>query len=156
MTSPTSRSGSSTNQYLAAMSKLSSEATKEDQLSIASFFGATRVVRPLLKRGASSDKKDSEGNTALHMAAVTDKLECVKLLVKNKADVGTSNNKGQNALHVAAQYGSVSVLSYLASKKPRLLNSEDKEGCTPYSVAIKEEKFEVAVWILNNKSRLTY
>ena len=41
------------------------------------------------------DKKDSEGNTELHLACLYNDYETIKFLIENGADVNAKDNNGQ-------------------------------------------------------------
>jgi len=53
------------------------------------------LIDLLCKNGADPNKKDSSGDTALHLAARYTNIKIIKALLKHGADVTARNNKGQ-------------------------------------------------------------
>ncbi|KAI0989746.1 hypothetical protein GJ496_005742 [Pomphorhynchus laevis] len=51
------------------------------------------IVRRLVDAGASAEIKDTEGNTALHLAALEGKIEVIQLLIHNNSDLLRTRNK---------------------------------------------------------------
>lgn len=51
------------------------------------------------------DKTNSQGMTALHLCAATDRTEPMKLLLKAGADSTVKDGTGRTALQIARQYG---------------------------------------------------
>ena len=56
----------------------------------------------LLDSGADPNLQDNSGDSALHYAARTGKLEAIPILIEGGADVNLQNNQGQTPLDVAA------------------------------------------------------
>ena len=59
------------------------------------------MVELLLQRGAGLNAAQTNGNTALHLAAANGNTGMVITLVEYGADVEAKNRKGQTALHCA-------------------------------------------------------
>jgi ankyrin repeat protein len=62
-------------------------------------------VRLLLAAGAEMGAWDTEGQTALHLAAMMGKADVCELLVKDGADVGVKDNFGATPSDLAIQNG---------------------------------------------------
>ena len=62
--------------------------------------GFAEEVECLLKMGAQPNLKDTQGWTALHLAAIND-IECVRLLLRAKANVKAETHSGQTPLSCA-------------------------------------------------------
>uniref|UniRef100_A0A8D8JZZ9 Ankyrin repeat protein RF_0381 n=1 Tax=Culex pipiens TaxID=7175 RepID=A0A8D8JZZ9_CULPI len=60
-----------------------------------------KLLQQLMKRGASIDSVDFDGNTALHWAFLSGRLELVEVLVRNGADFRVKNNGGNIPLQMA-------------------------------------------------------
>jgi ankyrin repeat protein len=97
--------------------------------------GATIIVVP----GATSDvqKKDADGNTALHRECLKGNVDGVSLLVSKGADINARNNAGYTPLHSAAEKGKISVIQFLLSKGARP-DLTDAKGNTPAALAKKK------------------
>jgi len=64
-------------------------------------IGDSNMSKLLLKKQATIDAKDNDGNTALMLAASKEHEAVVELLLRRGADVTATNNSGHNALYVA-------------------------------------------------------
>ncbi|KAL1381812.1 hypothetical protein pipiens_013334, partial [Culex pipiens pipiens] len=60
-----------------------------------------KLLQLLMTRGASIDSVDFDGNTALHWAFLSGRLELVEVLVRNGADFRVKNNGGNIPLQMA-------------------------------------------------------
>jgi ankyrin repeat protein len=76
---------------------------KESQtgLMIACAVKAKNTANVLINRNAVLDARDTTGWTALHYAANSGSLDCVKLLIQHKIDIKAKTNNGQTPLHLA-------------------------------------------------------
>lgn len=70
-------------------------------LLVAAGMGDVSLVTNLLRSGASVNKPDGMGGTALHWAAEGSHLEVVKLLISRGADVNARNGVNETPLHRA-------------------------------------------------------
>ena len=70
------------------------------------------IVDFLVQNGGSQllDKPNSQGMTALHLCAATDRTEPMKLLLKAGADSTIKDASGRTALQIARQYGHLGCL----------------------------------------------
>ncbi len=89
------------------------------------------TVALLLKRGADVNARAYGGTTALHTAAIGC-ADCVRLLLAASASVKTADDQGKTPLHYAGR-GDTAMLLLDAGADP---NAEDREGASPYSLAI--------------------
>ncbi|KAJ8287299.1 hypothetical protein GJAV_G00049980 [Gymnothorax javanicus] len=62
-----------------------------------------KVVALLAKKGASATKQDSEGKTALHLAATRGQTECLAAILAHGVDTSLTDGSGYSALHLAAK-----------------------------------------------------
>ena len=79
--------------------------------------GSPRLVRMLIKAGASLDLRNDDGWTALHHAAEHDKSDAAKILIEAGADVSARDNKGRTPLDVARLPKSVEAIILSAGGK---------------------------------------
>jgi ankyrin repeat protein len=89
--------------------------------------GDARDMGFLIDRGASVNAKDTNGRTALLLAAASDvvPLSVVSTLIQRGADVNAADANGQTALTLAAQRGNLQVVDLLL-----------KHGANPQPAAI--------------------
>ena len=109
----------------------------------------------LLGRGANPNKKDAQGNTALHFASMLSFLEGATLLIGQGAQVNLGNNSGETPLIIAVQKRDIPMVRLLlangadpkipdriAGKSARDYAAEDKRSTAVLKV-IDDSKAEV-------------
>ncbi|XP_051537650.1 ankycorbin isoform X2 [Myxocyprinus asiaticus] len=81
------------------------EWNKNDErlLSAVEHGEADKVTSLISKKGASPTKLDSEGKSALHVAATRGQVECLAVILAHGADVSLQDASGFTALHLAAK-----------------------------------------------------
>ncbi|XP_041816447.1 ankycorbin isoform X2 [Chelmon rostratus] len=62
-----------------------------------------KVASLLAKKGASAVKLDSEGKSALHVAAARGQTDCLSVILAHGADLSITDAAGFNPLHLAAK-----------------------------------------------------
>lgn len=104
---------------------------------------------------------DSQGNTALHLAASRGNIKLVAFLVNNfNADLREQNKKGQTALHrIVARGDSNAVEEVLVMARKRFpnevkkfVNCVDTNGDTALHYASMEENREIGEFLLRNSA----
>ncbi|XP_051960183.1 ankycorbin-like isoform X7 [Xyrauchen texanus] len=81
------------------------EWNKNDErlLSAVEHGEADKVTSLISKKGANPTKLDSEGKSALHVAATRGQVECLAVILAYGADVSQQDASGFTALHLAAK-----------------------------------------------------
>ncbi|XP_031559217.1 ankyrin repeat domain-containing protein 10-like [Actinia tenebrosa] len=74
---------------------------KQTTLHLAAFAGNALVLDWILHAGASIDKQDSLGETAVHKAVRGDSVECLEVLQKYKAPMNMPNSSQQTPYEIA-------------------------------------------------------
>ncbi|XP_058473461.1 ankycorbin isoform X2 [Solea solea] len=64
---------------------------------------AEKLASLLAKKGASAVKLDSEGKSALHVAAARGQTDCLSVILTHGADLSVTDAAGFNPLHLAAK-----------------------------------------------------
>lgn len=59
------------------------------------------MARMLLKRGCDVDSASASGNTALHVAVMRNRFDCVMVLLTYGANAGARGELGNTPLHLA-------------------------------------------------------
>ena len=103
------------------------------QLLSAAYNGNNQALRSILDRGVNVNLQDRTGNTALHLAATTGRIEIVKLLLlQHEANVALQNSKCRSALFMAVGSGkNEAEIVALLLKKGARVKDKDKDGSTP-------------------------
>ncbi|EKM59136.1 uncharacterized protein PHACADRAFT_86933 [Phanerochaete carnosa HHB-10118-sp] len=121
------------------------------------FYGATlRMARLYYERYPDTlDWANSDGKTAMHMAAMRGNEELVRMLCDFGADIDLADNEGNTPLHYASAWGHVLIVQALIERGCQF-NMRNNDGSTPsdyaYSVGIREVLQDTArVQVENNR-----
>lgn len=116
----------------------------EDKLFDAAINGQAVAVRALLEKGADVNAKDSDGATALILAAYYGYADVVKVLIEKGADLNVKDRAGQTALDKAeAKHKSdiVNMLrSAISSSVARTANP--KETLNQYIAELRKKPYD--------------
>jgi len=111
----------------------------------ASREGNTEIVQMLLAHKQLIDLPFKDGRTPLLLAAEQGQLEVCKLLLKAGANPLATDIDGCNAVHYSAGAGKAEI--FVGYKQ--LLDSKDKNGCTPLLFAARQGHLEACKSILD-------
>ena len=106
------------------------------------------VLEPLLKAGANVNAADNTGMTALHVAAMMGRKECLWLLAHG-ADLSLQDIFGDRPSHTAALFGQTKALGALF-KAGDTLTEKNNAGLTPLDLA-REHRQDAAVEYIQGK-----
>ena len=90
----------------------------------------------LLRKGATANLQNGEGETALHHASSRGSTDLVKLLLQNRADPGIVDERGRPPLHTACKEGQSRVVSCLLDHGVDV-NTVDSDCNTALHVIVK-------------------
>ncbi|XP_040915168.1 ankycorbin isoform X1 [Toxotes jaculatrix] len=76
-----------------------------------------KVASLLAKKGASAVKLDSEGKSALHVAAARGQTDCLAVILAHGADLSVTDAAGFNPLHLAAKNNHIECCKKLIQSK---------------------------------------
>ena len=85
------------------------------------------------------DGTDTLGWTALHHAAKSGSLKCVKLLFEHKAEIDATTDKNETALFLATKHNHLDIVEFLAEKNCQL------QIKALYKKPVKEEEYFTAL-----------
>ncbi len=117
--------------------------------------GYTTVVDALMNRTDFLLKNlpNKKGNTALHIAAINNRVKIARLLLQDTHLAITIRNLDQRTpLHLAARYGSVGVIKALMFATRTRLNLRDKYGDTALHKATLHGHLEAVRELLKNRN----
>ena len=107
------------------------------------------VLKNLIEEGEPIDKKDHDGRTALHFAALNGHTECVRLLT-NEVSIHDQDADGKTALHYAAFNGHTECVRLLTNEV--LIHDQGADGLTALHVAAYIGYTECVRVLLNEES----
>jgi ankyrin repeat protein len=102
----------------------------------------------LIESGAKSNRKDSQGNTELHLAAMRGFADVILLLVKNGTDVNTLNNSNRSALYFAAKHGYKSAANVLIAAGANKSTIVESNYGKAKQLSITLDQGEAYLWYL--------
>ena len=118
------------------------------------------VKELLLCEDIDIDKKDEQQNTPLHTACVSGENDIVVALIEAGAEVMTTNKDRMNPLQVAVVERKLEIvktmLDMCTGKKELLLQTAEKDGNTPFLLAVKTGDEEMVQFFLDNGADIYY
>jgi hypothetical protein len=138
-------------QYL---EKFHSTGSKEAAVLESVNKGYLEVLKVLEEKGADLSKKDGNGNTPLHSAATSGKLEIAKFLVEIQPQTITDKNKkGNTPLHEAILMNKKEVSEFLAETQPQTIIEINSFGDTPLKLAVASKQWDLAQLLAEKNPR---
>ncbi|XP_069125234.1 transient receptor potential cation channel subfamily A member 1-like isoform X2 [Argopecten irradians] len=92
--------------------------------------------------------RDNEGNTALHMAILNNKLKAAEYLLRKGANVNLRNGSYSAPLHMAAVNGHVPITELLLSHDA-IIERRDKEHMTAMHRAAMYNRYQIVELLMN-------
>ncbi|CAM9982540.1 unnamed protein product [Scytosiphon promiscuus] len=122
-------------------------------LMVAAQYGHSRVVRLLLRKGASISVADTRGYTVLHVSAQSGRLAVTKMLLGAGSDLHAKSTQGATPLHIASDEGHAEVMQALieAGADP---DCRSHDGATPMLRAAREGHLEAIRVLLRANANL--
>ncbi|CAN0266503.1 unnamed protein product [Ectocarpus sp. 6 AP-2014] len=110
------------------VTKLQGAGAGGSALHLALRAGQDALARDLLRLGAPTKAKSSNGDTPLHLAAASGLGDVVSLLLRDGAEVDVLDSKGRAPIHLSAKRGSLSAVQALlaAGGDPSLRCGKDE------------------------------
>ncbi|MDY4190204.1 ankyrin repeat domain-containing protein, partial [Treponema porcinum] len=96
---------------------------------------------------------DSDGNTALHLAAAINDSDLVTFLIIKKADIDLKNYQSQTPLHVAIEHNSIESAQVLVSFGANIF-ARNSEGITAMDMAFERDSAYYDIFITTKTSEL--
>jgi len=109
--------------------------------------GDLKEAEALLVRGEVPDVQDSQGRTALMLAAIADNDAMIRILIRNRARPDIRDILGNTALGYAATHGNLGAVRAMAEMKVDL-NATNRHGQTPLMLAAAEGRIGVVQYLL--------
>jgi ankyrin repeat protein len=93
------------------------------------------------------NKKNNEGDTALHIAILYGYLECVKLLVKYGANIHTINAQGETPLHLSEE--NVKICKFLLDNGANIHQKDYEKSTVLLNAASTPNNLEVLMLLIS-------
>ena len=121
--------------------------------------GIVAMVKELLLfEGIEINKKDDQENTPLHTACVSGEKDIVFTLIEAGADVMEENEDEMTPLHIAVVERKLEIVKMILDMrgdgKEELLRAIEKDGNSPFLLAVKSGDEEMVKFFLNNGADL--
>ncbi len=129
---------------------------QETPLAIAIQHGNIEVAQALMDCGANIEARDYAGNTSLLRAVIFNQPKMIELLLLRNANSSafSANFNGGTALHITSYMGNTAIAEQLLKKNPNLLESLDRNGLTPFLVAVCNDKQESIQFLIEKKCNI--
>ncbi|KAK7074366.1 hypothetical protein SK128_009451 [Halocaridina rubra] len=132
-------------------------------LHIAAHLGYVSILKILLNAGADVFSRDRDGDTPLHIATAAGKKDIVQELLNLKEygkeflvkSIASTNDIQKTPLHTAAHFGYIDIFKILLDAGADV-SAKDKDGYTPFLVAVAAGKKDIVQEHLNMREETLY
>ncbi|KAM6954563.1 NF-kappa-B inhibitor epsilon [Aplochiton taeniatus] len=127
----------------------------QTSLHLATYLSLPQTVQDLVKKGASLELQDQEGNTPLHVACQHGHAECAKEMTREVSPsklapvLETQNWRGLTCLHLATLNRQHGLIKLLIKKGADLNIQEGTSGKTPLHLAVELHDIPSVTLLLN-------
>lgn len=111
------------------------------------------ILRILLERNASINKKDGGGETPLSIAVSLGHLEMVRLLLEHKATIQPDNPQVSTPFCDAVKKGNLEIMKLLLEHRA-LINPASKNNDNPLYIAASQGNIEVLDFLMANQAEI--
>ena len=124
-------------------------------LLMAAYSGHADAVVYLLRQGARIDRANDRGDTSLSLATYMNHTKTVEVLLYRRADIRLKAKESHyTPVHIAASKGHDQILDMLlidGIAALSIINSKDKQGNTPFLLAVSSGKRKTVEYFLENQ-----
>lgn len=118
-------------------------------LHVLAYFGLHKFFSHFLVAAMDVNTQDSDGATALHVAAKNGHVAAAKQLLETDADTNLEDNSGETALHCASRNGDKAIVELLLSHGTNVMK-KDTRGWGALDWAVIEGKDDVVKILLEH------
>ena len=98
------------------------------------------------------NEKDSDGKTALHLAAYLGSIGIARVLLDNGADPDIKTKRGKNVMHMASEGNQPAIMVFFMAYHAQDVYSADELGSTPLHWACYSGAEEALMFLLSSKA----
>jgi ankyrin repeat protein len=110
-------------------------------------FSTPEMIELLLDNGADPNVQNSDGNSALHLAVLSEKTDYVRILLQHKnININLQDNSGFTAHHVSALKGDFQIFKELVDAGADL-SLQNKTGSTALDLAKRFENQQIVDYL---------
>ncbi|EKX42324.1 hypothetical protein GUITHDRAFT_88116, partial [Guillardia theta CCMP2712] len=120
-----------------------------EQICKAASSGDTDKMERFLKIGLHVDETDSNGRTALHVAACEGQVEATKFLLQHRASVSIKDKYKNTALHDAVRHGHDQLAALLRAQNQTLSLPSPEAGVFLCKFAFRNEEQQIQRFLAN-------
>lgn len=127
-------------------------------LEIAAINGWVEVIDAMLywhRNVTNINAKNTNGQTALHLAAANNHPRVMRLLLKNGANMDEKDNNGLTALHLAASEGHKLAAGFLLREGKVKIDAQDNNGWTPLQLAVSKNDLEMTEFLISMSVKIS-
>ncbi|KAL2386345.1 hypothetical protein RJZ90_000741 [Blastomyces dermatitidis] len=109
-------------------------------------------LRLLLDKGVNLRAVDRDGQTALHLAVINDRVSLAELLLKAGSNTEAASHSGSKPLYIAAELGNITFVNLLLRFNADVESHNDETGYTAFHQALLNGHADVAEALLENEA----
>ncbi|CAF1118017.1 unnamed protein product [Rotaria sordida] len=123
--------------------------TLESPLHLACQWGLERVVSTLIEHHADINKKDTEGNTPLHVAIINQHITIISLLIRApNLDLLIRNKQNQTSFACSIVSKNNEAANLILKREPKAADQLDNKGRNFLHIAVQNGDIESVLFLL--------
>lgn len=122
-------------------------------------MGKDKMLEKLIRKESFKEfieRKDSQGQTPLHLACEVGEEECAKILIKYNAKLDVEEINGYTPLQLACTSGSYEIVQNILDIRPESLNKKNSSGETILDTAIELNRKNIIELISKKIKQISY
>ncbi len=113
--------------------------------------GTKSIINQLITKRLGINHVNSSQETPLILAVKNGNIEAALLLIEQRVNLNHKDSDGNDAIHCAVKNGDLIIVDALC-KAGAFLNSRNRMNDTPFSASIRDQRFDIALRLLQEES----